>query len=196
MVGDPCTAGSYSDPGATAQDAVSGDVTSSITVDRTVDLTIAGPQQLTYTARDEAGLTASVVRVVTVVGVGCMDSTCVALCCVCFFDTPLPPPPARSSLSSVCLSVCLSVSLSLCLSLCLPVSLSLCLSVALSLCRSVSVSVSLSLSLSLCLCLCLCLCLSLSLSRALPLSSVSFRWFSWNASSIVACAVQHVQFRP
>ena len=70
----------------------------------------------------------------------------------------------------------------------LSVSLSLCLSVSLSLCRSVA--------LSLCLCLCLSLYLSLSRARALPLSSVSFRWFSWNASSIVACAVQHVQFRP
>jgi hypothetical protein len=95
MIGDSCSAGSYSDPGATAQDAVSGDVTNSITVDRTVDLTIAGVQQLTYTARDEAGLTASIIRVITVVGVGCMDSACaaffvVALCGFCrvsFLDT-------------------------------------------------------------------------------------------------------------
>ena len=90
MISDSCLADSFSDPGATAQDAVSGDVTGSITVDRTVDLTTAGVQQLTYTARDEAGQTASIVRVVTVVGVGCMDSTCVvafvvALLSLCVF---------------------------------------------------------------------------------------------------------------
>lgn len=89
MIGASCSAGSYFDPGATAQDAVSGNVTSSITVDGTVDLTTAGVQELTYTARDEAGLTASIVRNVTVVGIGCMDSTCVdsfqLLCGFCVF---------------------------------------------------------------------------------------------------------------
>ena len=77
MVSDPCVAGSYTDPGATALDAVDGDVSSSITVQGTIDLTTAGVQQLTYTASDSQGLSASQVRTVTVVGVGCLDSTCV-----------------------------------------------------------------------------------------------------------------------
>lgn len=96
MIDDSCSAGSYADLGVTAQDAVDGDVTSTVTVDRTVDLTAVGVQRLTYTARDSGGREASIVRVVTVVGVGCMDHTCAAFC-RCFACSCPPSPSLRIS---------------------------------------------------------------------------------------------------
>ena len=66
--------GAYTDPGATAADAVDGDVTASITVQGMIDLTTVGAQTLTYTATDAAGTTAQLTRTVTVAGVGCLDS--------------------------------------------------------------------------------------------------------------------------
>ena len=56
----------FTDPGATATDAVDGDLTAKIVETGSVDTTTAGLYTLTYTATDVAGNTASVSRVVTV----------------------------------------------------------------------------------------------------------------------------------
>lgn len=56
----------YSDQGATANDAVDGDLTASITVDDPVDASTAGTYTVTYTVTDAAGNTATKTRSVTV----------------------------------------------------------------------------------------------------------------------------------
>ncbi len=57
----------FTDPGATASDAVDGDLTSKIAVTGKVDAATAGMYTLTYTATDAAGNTSSASRVVSVV---------------------------------------------------------------------------------------------------------------------------------
>ena len=56
----------FTDPGATATDAIDGDVTAGIVVTGTVDTATADLYTLTYSATDAAGNTGSVSRVVTV----------------------------------------------------------------------------------------------------------------------------------
>ncbi|HSR44476.1 MAG TPA: immunoglobulin-like domain-containing protein [Acidimicrobiia bacterium] len=67
---DPATVevgGSYSDPGATAVDAVDGDLTSSISVDASgVDTTSIGSYSVSYTVSDSSGNSASATRSVLV----------------------------------------------------------------------------------------------------------------------------------
>ncbi len=77
---------------------------------------------------------------------------------VCFGPFLLKQFPV-SSLSEVCLSVCMSVHLSVCLCVCLSVHLSVCLSVCLSVHLSVCLCVCLSIYLSVCLYVCVSVCL-------------------------------------
>eukprot|EP01052_Picozoa_sp_SAG31_P001136 SAG31_NODE_37_length_31616_cov_38.688359_10_plen_1872_part_00 len=65
----------WPDPGATATDAVEGNVTADITRSGSVDLTAAGTYDLVYTVEDSVPNPASVTRRVTVLGYGCTDST-------------------------------------------------------------------------------------------------------------------------
>ncbi len=58
----------FIDPGATAVDASSTDITSSIVVTGTVDTNTSGMYTVTYTAKDAAGNTGNASRVVTVSG--------------------------------------------------------------------------------------------------------------------------------
>lgn len=61
--------GTYNDPGATAVDAVSGDVTSSVVaVGGALDLSVVGTTYIVYRAEDAAGNTATATRTVHVVG--------------------------------------------------------------------------------------------------------------------------------
>lgn len=56
----------FTDQGATATDAVDGDLTDSIVVSGAVNTEVAGTYTVTYTVSDEAGNSASVSRIVTV----------------------------------------------------------------------------------------------------------------------------------
>ena len=67
--GDPitiCQGPPFVDPGATAMDDCSGDVSGSIVVTGTVDENVPGTYILTYTATDECGNSASITRTVIV----------------------------------------------------------------------------------------------------------------------------------
>ena len=57
--------GSFEDPGATATDAVDGDI--DVTVTGTVDTSTVGSYTITYTATDSSGNTSTATRVVNVV---------------------------------------------------------------------------------------------------------------------------------
>ena len=59
--------GTFTDPGATALDAVDGDLTASIAVTGAVNTAVEGSYTLTYTAIDKASNTGSVSRLVTVI---------------------------------------------------------------------------------------------------------------------------------
>lgn len=59
--------GSYSDPGATAEDETDGDLTADITVTGDVDVSVVGSYARTYTVADDAGNVTEVVRTVNVV---------------------------------------------------------------------------------------------------------------------------------
>ncbi|PTL99417.1 MAG: hypothetical protein DA394_06730 [Candidatus Arcticimaribacter sp.] len=61
LVGD-----TFTDPGATATDAVDGDLTSSITSSGTVDTSVAGEYAILYAVTDAAGNAASVYREINV----------------------------------------------------------------------------------------------------------------------------------
>jgi large repetitive protein len=61
----------FVDPGATATDSCSGNLTSAIVRTGTVNTSVAGTYTLTYSATDGAGLRSSVTRTVTVVGSTC-----------------------------------------------------------------------------------------------------------------------------
>ena len=56
----------WTDPGATATDETDGDITSSITVNGTVDTSTVGTYTLTYSVADAASNTASLTRTVVV----------------------------------------------------------------------------------------------------------------------------------
>ncbi|MBK8923812.1 MAG: DUF5011 domain-containing protein [Saprospirales bacterium] len=63
--GDPiqlCKDVAYADPGVTAMDNCSGDVTGTVTVMGSVDITTPGSYVVTYTATDDCGNTATVTR--------------------------------------------------------------------------------------------------------------------------------------
>jgi hypothetical protein len=64
----------FVDPGATATDSCSGNLTSAIVRTGTVNTSVAGTYTLTYSVQDGAGLSSSVTRTVTVVGSSC-DTT-------------------------------------------------------------------------------------------------------------------------
>ncbi len=57
----------YIEPGATANDAIDGDLTDSIKISSTVDTSTAGTYSVTYTVSDKAGNEASEIRTVNVV---------------------------------------------------------------------------------------------------------------------------------
>jgi hypothetical protein len=61
----------FVDPGATATDSCSGNLTSAIVRTGTVNTSVAGTYTLTYSVTDGAGLRSSVTRTVTVVGTTC-----------------------------------------------------------------------------------------------------------------------------
>ena len=70
LVGSPTidlnVSGTYSEPGATANDSVDGDLTSEIIISGSVNTTTPGIYVLTYTVTDAAGNSANVTRTVTV----------------------------------------------------------------------------------------------------------------------------------
>lgn len=57
----------YSDPGATATDDADGDISAKIAISGSIDTSRARKQTITYTAKDSAGNTATVLRTVTVI---------------------------------------------------------------------------------------------------------------------------------
>lgn len=60
-------ASAYIDPGATATDDVSGDVTAAIVVDNQVNTAVVGTYQVRYSVADRAGnVSSTVIRTVTV----------------------------------------------------------------------------------------------------------------------------------
>ncbi|MCX6780021.1 MAG: DUF5011 domain-containing protein [Candidatus Magasanikbacteria bacterium] len=75
LLGDATTSvfqsGSYTDAGATANDAIEGDLTSHINTSGSVNVSVPGTYTLAYTASDTAGnAAAAVIRSVTVIAVG------------------------------------------------------------------------------------------------------------------------------
>jgi hypothetical protein len=67
----------FVDPGATASDACSGNLTAAIVKTGTVNTAVAGTYTLNYSVQDGAGLSASVARTVTVMGDSCNTTVAV-----------------------------------------------------------------------------------------------------------------------
>ncbi len=66
----------FTDPGATAEDNIDGDITANIVVSGSVDANTIGSYELTYTATDAAGNDATAVRTVEVIEIpACQDYT-------------------------------------------------------------------------------------------------------------------------